>query len=79
MIREVYLTVSGIIFGLVSVLHLARAINGWPMVLDTWTVPFGLSWIIAIITGIMCVCAFKQITALDKNRDSYYKDGGSYL
>ena len=36
---EIYLTISGAIFGLVSILHIFRAINNFPLILGVWEAP----------------------------------------
>ena len=58
---KIYLTISGIIFGLVSFLHIARAIKKLPMILGSWDTPIALSWIVGLITGAMSIYAFSKI------------------
>ena len=49
-----YLVVSAIVFGLVAVVHLARAVNGWAFVLGPVTVPVSASWIGFVLTAALC-------------------------
>ncbi len=58
---EIYLTISGAIFGLVSILHIFRAINNFPLILGVWEAPIKFSWIIGIITGSMSIYAFSLL------------------
>jgi hypothetical protein len=58
MIIELYLIISGIIFGLVSIFHLCRAIKNLRLMLGTWDTPVTLSWIVGLLTGIMSIYAF---------------------
>jgi hypothetical protein len=41
----------GIIFALVALLHLARIIMGWPILISDWSVPMWVSWIGFIVAG----------------------------
>ena len=56
-----YLTISAVLFGLVALAHLARAIAQWPLVIGTWSVPMALSWIAAIVTASLSVWAFSLV------------------
>lgn len=42
-----YVVISGVIFGLVAVIHLLRAVNGWTFELGPVSVPVGavLAWV----------------------------------
>jgi hypothetical protein len=42
---------AGIIFLLVSLAHLLRAVMNWPVVVANWSVPMWLSWIAFLIAG----------------------------
>jgi hypothetical protein len=42
---------AGIIFLLVSLAHLLRAVMIWPVVVANWSVPMWLSWIAFLIAG----------------------------
>lgn len=45
MAHKLYLILSGLVFFLVSGLHLFRLLYGWPVAVGTWTVPYALSWV----------------------------------
>jgi hypothetical protein len=45
MAHKLYLILSGLIFFLVSVLHLFRLLYGWPIVVGPRIVPYALSYV----------------------------------
>jgi hypothetical protein len=45
MAHKLYLILSGLIFLLVSGLHLLRLVYGWPIVIGPRTVPYALSYV----------------------------------
>jgi hypothetical protein len=49
-----YLAVSALVFALVALAHLLRAVNSWPLVFGEWPVPAALSWGAAIVTATLC-------------------------
>lgn len=55
-----YVTVSGVLFGLVAVAQALRALNRLPVHIGTLEVPVFASWIAAVITGSLCVWAFRS-------------------
>lgn len=65
-IRHPYLSISGVVFGTVSLVHTVRAVAGWPFQIGTWTVPVWLSWIAALIAGGLSFWASRTRTALDR-------------
>lgn len=42
---KLYLVLSGTIFFMVGMLHLLRLLNHWPIVVGTYVVPHGLSFV----------------------------------
>jgi hypothetical protein len=56
-----YTIVSGLMFGLIALLQLIRAINQWPVQVGAYNVPVLFSWIAAIAAGALCVWAFYSI------------------
>jgi hypothetical protein len=42
---------AGVIFLVVALGHLMRAVMNWPVVIASWTVPMWLSWIAFLIAG----------------------------
>ena len=57
--HRAYVRISGTIFGIVSILHLLRVVNGWPLELGPWSVPMWISWCGKVGPAILCVWAFR--------------------
>ena len=56
---KAYVLVSGVIFGLVALLHVLRLFMNWPVQLGAWTVPLWLSWIGVAVAGALCIWAIR--------------------
>jgi len=54
-----YLVISGVIFGIVAVLHLLRVISGWAVILGSWSAPMWISWLGTIGPSILCIWAIR--------------------
>jgi hypothetical protein len=52
---------AAVIFLIVSILHLLRAISGLPLILGVWEFPIWLSWLAFIIAGFMSYWGFKLV------------------
>ncbi len=59
MSSRAYLVISGVIFGIVAVLHLLRLVNGWALELGPWSAPIWLSWLGAVVPALLCIWAFR--------------------
>jgi hypothetical protein len=55
-----YTMVSGVVFGLIALLQLVRAISQWPIQIATYDVPVLLSWLAAIIAAGLSIWAFSS-------------------
>jgi hypothetical protein len=55
---KTYCVVSGTVFAVVALVHLVRALAGWPITIDGWTVPVALSWPAALVAGALAIAAF---------------------
>lgn len=53
-----YSAVSGIVFGIVALLQLLRAINDWPVQIADFSVPVWVSWLAALVAAALCGWAF---------------------
>lgn len=53
-----YGVVSGVVFGVVALLQLLRAIKQWPVQIDNFSVPVWASWIAVLVAGGLCAWAF---------------------
>lgn len=57
-----YLLVSGLVFAVVAVLHLLRVLNGWSFQLGPMDLPMSVSWLGAIVPGLLAVWALRLAT-----------------
>ena len=51
MSQKTFLTVSGTIFSVIALLHLARLLAGWLARIGTFEAPMWLSWISVVVAG----------------------------
>jgi len=58
--QENYRLVSGIVFGVVAILQLVRAISEWPVQIGSFAVPVSFSWVAFVVAGALCVWAFRS-------------------
>ena len=58
--HRTYCVVSAAIFSVVALAHLTRLFNGWPVEIDTMTVPMLASWLGLIIAGSLAVWGFRE-------------------
>jgi hypothetical protein len=49
--QKTFSVVAGMIFALITLLHLLRIYMGWPVVIGSWTAPMWVSWIGLIVAG----------------------------
>jgi len=56
--QKTYFIIAAIIFLIVAILHLLRAISGLPLIFGVWELPLWLSWIAFIIAGFMSYVGF---------------------
>lgn len=57
--RSNYQTVSGLVFGIVALLQLFRAVRQLPVQVGMTTVPVWASWVAVIVAGGLCLWAFR--------------------
>ncbi len=53
-----YLLASASLFTVVGLVHLARALQGWPVNLGTWVVPVWLSGVAFVLSGALAAWGF---------------------
>ncbi len=58
-----YVVISAVIFGLVAVIHLLRAVDGWNFEVGSVSVPVGASWVAFVITAALCAWAIRLVSA----------------
>jgi hypothetical protein len=56
-----YLQISGVVFGVVALLHVARLLLGWPAQIADWAVPLWISWLAFPAAGLLSVWAFRLV------------------
>jgi hypothetical protein len=56
--RSKYVLVSGVVFGLIALAQLIRAVSQVPVHAGSVEVPVWASWVAAAFTGAMCAWAF---------------------
>ena len=54
-----YLAISGTLFTLVALAHLARVINDWPVQVADWPVSMVFSWVGIFVPGALALWAFR--------------------
>jgi hypothetical protein len=55
-----YAVVSGVIFGLVALAQVGRAVAQLPVLIGSFEVPVFASWIVAAVTAGLCYWAFQS-------------------
>jgi len=58
MSQKAFLAVSGTIFGIIAILHLARIVFGWPAQIGSVRVPTWASWLSLLVAGYLAITAF---------------------
>jgi hypothetical protein len=58
MSQKAFLGVSGTIFGIITILHLARVMYGWPAQIGSVHVPTWASWLSLLVAGYLAITAF---------------------
>jgi len=58
MSQKAFLAASGTIFGIITILHLARIMYGWPAQIGSIHVPTWASWLSLLVAGYLAITAF---------------------
>lgn len=58
--RSSYQTVSGLVFGLMALLQLVRAVRQLPIQAGMTTIPVWASWVAFVVAGGLCLWAFRS-------------------
>ncbi len=58
--RNNYIVVSGVFFGVLAAVQAMRALNQWPVVVAGLEIPVWVSWLAVAITASFCVWAFRS-------------------
>ena len=54
-----YCGISGVIFGIVALVHLLRIINDWDLIIASWRAPLWLSYVGFVIGAGLSAWAFR--------------------
>lgn len=65
--KKVYYTTVAIIFSVISILHLVRAVNEWEAVVAGADVPVWISWVVFVLAGYLAIRGF-QLGAKHSNK-----------
>lgn len=55
-----YARISATLFAAVALVQVIRAVNAWPVTINGFALPVAASWIIALITGALCVWGWRS-------------------
>lgn len=54
-----YCVVSAVVFAVVAVAHLWRAVQGTPVLIGGWPAPVAISWVAVVIAGGLALWGFR--------------------
>lgn len=58
--HRIYYTTAAIIFGVITIVHLARITGEWEAIVAGQPIPMWVSWVAAIIAGYLAVRGFQM-------------------
>jgi len=59
MSARTYCTVSAVVFAVVAIAHLVRAVQGMPVVVGSWQAPTAISWLAVVVAGGLALWGFR--------------------
>lgn len=59
MSAQMYVNITGALFAVIAVIHLARLTEGWEAQIAGWIVPLWVSWVFLVIAGILAYSALR--------------------
>ena len=57
-----YAAVSALIFAIVSVMHVVRLINRWPVVIGPYNISMNASWAALVVGALLSIWGFMQLS-----------------
>jgi len=57
-----YAAVSALIFTIVSVMHVVRLINRWPVVIGPYNISMNVSWAALVVSALLAIWGFMQLS-----------------
>jgi hypothetical protein len=58
-----YAAVSALIYAIVSVMHVVRLINRWPVVIGPYNISMNVSWAALVVAGLIAIWGFTLVLA----------------
>lgn len=49
--QQAFARTAGVIFLVIALLHLTRAMYGWEAAINGWSVPLWFSWVVVLVAG----------------------------
>ena len=59
MSARTYCTVSAVVFAIVAIAHLVRAVQGTPVIVGSWPAPMAISWLAVVVAGGLALWGFR--------------------
>ena len=56
-----YVRISGVVFGVITLLHILRLLLHWSAQIADWAVPTWVSWIAILGAAALCTWAFRLV------------------
>ena len=63
--QRLYIIISGIFFCAIAIIHLVRAVSGWPLIIGSVDISMAFSWIAFLFTGFLSYTAFRLVGKKD--------------
>ena len=57
-----YAAISALIFAIVSVMHVVRLINRWPVVIGPYNISMNVSWAALVVSALLAIWGFMQLS-----------------
>ncbi len=59
MSARTYCTVSAVVFSVVAIAHLVRAVQATPVVVGSWPAPTAISWLAVVVAAGLALWGFR--------------------
>jgi uncharacterized membrane protein len=59
MSARTYCTVSAVVFAIVAIAHLVRAVQATPVIVGSWPAPMATSWLAVVVAGGLALWGFR--------------------
>ncbi|MSU45234.1 MAG: hypothetical protein EXS47_01220 [Candidatus Zambryskibacteria bacterium] len=60
MSNKIYLRTVSFVFLVIAVLHLFRVVGGWEAVINGYTIPMWISWVVVLFAGFLVYRGYKM-------------------